>query len=83
MDGEAGVSPGEQQLDALGSDQGLALEKGEHLVPEQPLCDARIHVGDREEALVARPAAAGHESMDMRMRIDAIAEALDDLRCYQ
>ena len=38
-----------------------------HVVPEQPLRGVRVDVGDGEEALVAGPAAAGDESVDVRV----------------
>ena len=68
------MPPGEQQRDALGRDQALALQRGEDLVLEEALRDVRVHEGGGHEAIVARPASLGCKGVDVGVWIDAIAE---------
>ena len=72
------MPPRQEKLHALLADQLLALEEAKHLVSEQLLGGVRSYVGDRDEAIVAGPAAPGHEGVDVRVWIDAVAEGLDD-----
>ena len=51
-------------------------KEGEDLVAEPPLGREGIDVGDGDEPIVAGPTVPGHEGVDVRVGIDAIAEGL-------